>query len=302
MKSGYKRGHGACVLALAVTGLLAAASAMAQMDLSGEWQQKTHEDGPERGTGPDIGDFTGLPISAANRMRGETWTSSKWEQLEHECEPHPADYAPRGPGSIRIWADMDPNSMQVLRWHTEIMWMQPHRVIYMEDRPRPPEIAAHTWQGYSTGRWNVDMLEVSTDHMKEGWLRRNGLQRSEKAHLKEFYIRHENYLTLATIVHDPVYLTEPLIRTSNWALDPGYSPIASTCIPNVEVPHEKGWVAHILPGQNTSLYEFADKFGIPYEAVRGGAETMYPEYEQKLAKMPIPKPPAAAAGNRSAAK
>jgi hypothetical protein len=291
------------VLAAAgVAALAATPLARAEVDLTGEWGQKTHEDGPERGTGPDIGDFTGLPINMANRMRGETWTSSKWEQLEHECEPHPADYAPRGPGSMRIWADMDPTSMQVLRWHTEIMWMQPHREIHMEDQPRPPAIAAHTWQGYSTGRWVADMLEVSTDHLKEGWLRRNGLQRSEKAHLKEFFIRHEEYLTLVTIVHDPVYLTEPLVRTSNWALDPGYAPIPSTCIPNIEVPHPKGWVAHILPGQNPSLHEFADKFGVPYDAVKGGAETMYPEYEQKLASMPVPKPPAAPAAKRSATK
>jgi hypothetical protein len=288
--------RGIFVTALWLAATLAAAPAFAQMDLSGEWQQKTHEDGPERGSGPDIGDYTGLPINAANRMRGDTWTSSKWEQFEHECEPHPADYAPRGPGSIRIWADMDPSTMRVTRWHTEIMWMQPQRVIHMDGQPHPPAYAAHTWQGFSTGRWNGDMLEVDTDHLKEGWLRRNGLARSEKAHLKEFYIRHDEYLTLVTIVHDPVYITEPLIRTSNWALDPGYSPFPSTCIPSGGVPHPKGWVATVLPGENPSLEEYARNFGVPVEATRGGAETMYPEYEQKLAAMPVPKAPAVKAG------
>lgn len=262
---------------------------LAQMDLSGEWGQKMHEDAPERGGGPEIGDYTGIPTNDADRMRGDTWDAEKWTQLEHECEPHPADYAPRGPGSMRIWADIDPFTMQVTAWHTEIMWMQPQRVIYMDGRAHPPEYAPHTWQGFSTGEWAADMLKVTTTHLKEGWLRRNGLARSEKAKLTEFFIRHDDYLTLVTIVHDSVYLTEPFIRTSNWILDPGYNPIPSTCIPSVEVPHPKGWVAYHLPGQNPFLNEFGEKYGIPIEATRGGAETMYPEYQDKLEKMPIPK-------------
>jgi hypothetical protein len=264
------------------------------MDLSGEWGQKMHEDAPERGGGPEIGDYTGIPINDADRMRGDTWDAEKWTQLEHECEPHPADYAPRGPGSMRIWADMDPFTMQVTAWHTEIMWMQPQRIIYMDGRAHPPEDAPHTWQGFSTGEWVADMLKVTTTHLKEGWLRRNGLARSEKAKLTEFFIRHDDYLTLVTIVDDPVYLTEPFIRTSNWILDPGYNPIPSTCIPSVEVPHPKGWVAYHLPGQNPFLNEYGEKYGIPIEATRGGAEAMYPEYQDKLEKMPIPKPKEAA--------
>jgi hypothetical protein len=33
------------------------------------------------------------------------------------------------------------------------------------------------------------------------------------------------------------------------------------------------------------LYEWADKVGMPHDATRGGAETMYPEYQKKLAAM-----------------
>jgi hypothetical protein len=38
---------------------------------------------------------------------------------------------------------------------------------------------------------------------------------------------------------------------------------------------------------------------VPVQAVRGGAETMYPEYERQLEKMPMPPLPhnAAAASN-----
>ena len=78
--------------------------ARAQVDLSGEWSQTA---GPDNTTDPDIGDYTGLPINDAERLRGDSWTAEKWDQQEHECEPHPADYAFRSPGGLRIWAETD---------------------------------------------------------------------------------------------------------------------------------------------------------------------------------------------------
>ena len=32
-----------------------------------------HEDAPERSDGPEIGDYTGLPINDAARMRADSW-------------------------------------------------------------------------------------------------------------------------------------------------------------------------------------------------------------------------------------
>jgi L-lactate permease len=144
--------------------------------------------------------------------------------------------------------------------------------------------AQHTWQGFSTGEWEGDKLKVTTTHLKEGWLRRNGLPRSEKATLVEYFIRHGNFLTLVTVVKDPVYLTEPWVRTSNWVADPGFQLSPFSCIPNVEIERPRGSVPHHLPGSNPFLTEFATKHGIPQEASRGGAETMYPEFLPRLRK------------------
>ena len=44
-----------------------------------------------------------------------------------------------------------------------------------------------------------------------------------------------------------------------------------------------GEIPHYLPGTNPYLDEFAIKWALPREAVRGGAETMYPEYVEKAA-------------------
>ena len=46
-----------------------------------------------------------------------------------------------------------------------------------------------------------------------------------------------------------------------------------------------GFVPHYLPGTNDQLFEFADKYGIPHEAVLGGQETLYPEYKKKLREL-----------------
>jgi hypothetical protein len=109
--------------------------------------------------------------------------------------------------------------------------------------------------------------------------------------MTEFFIRHEDYLTVVTIVNDPVFLTEPLIRTSNWILNPGYQPTPSVCVPSHEIDRPPDVVPHHLPGTNPWLNEYAIKHGFPVEALRGGAETQYPEYQEKLATMPLPAKP-----------
>jgi hypothetical protein len=50
-------------------------------------------------------------------------------------------------------------------------------------------------------------------------------------------------------------------------------------------------VPHYLPGQNPYLTEFAAQHGLPVEPTRGGAQTMYPEYMQKVKAMPIAAAP-----------
>ena len=267
---------------------LLARPALAQVDLSGSWSQPP---APDNMTDPYIGDYTGLPINEAARLRADSWTAEKWTQEEHECEPHPADYAFRAPGGMRIWPEMNPLTQEIIAWHVEMYWMNAQRAIYMDGREPPPPYAAYTWEGFSTGKWEGDKLKVTTIYLKEGWLRRNGLPRSETASLAEYFIRHGDFLTIVSILKDPVYLTEPLVRTTHWVLNPGYSLTPSTCIPRHEIDHPKGWVAHHLPGTNQWLTEFSSTYGIPMEAARGGAETIYPEYQQRLEKLPIPPPP-----------
>ena len=125
----------------------------------------------------------------------------------------------------------------------------------MDGRPRPSPHAQHSWQGFSTGEWEGDMLKVTTTHLKEGWLRRNGVPRSDKATLIEHFIRHGDYLTLVTIVKDPVYLTEPFAHVELGGR-PGFQLSPFSCIPTVEIERLATRCRTICPartGISTSL-------------------------------------------------
>ena len=69
---------------------------------------------------------------------------------------------------------------------------------------------------------------------------------------------------------------------------PGQQIVIFGCEAAPEVPRAPGTVPHHLPGTNANLREFSAWYGLPYEATRGGAETLYPEYRSKLGQY---KPP-----------
>ena len=255
---------------------------LAQKDIAGEWDNRFDEDFLERIPGPDIGDYLGIPINAAARLHGDSWDASLLTLPEHQCKPHPSDYGIRGPAQMRVWKEVDTVTQQLIAYHTHIFWQAPERVIWMDGRPHPPDYAPHTWQGFSTGKWEGDVLTITTTHLKTAWVRRNGLPRSEKAVITEHWVRHGKYLTVATIVNDPAYLTEPFIRTTDFVNNPDQQIPAYPCEAVVEVDRPQGAVPNHLPGTNPFLKEFSQRYGVPEQAARGGAETMYPEYRQKM--------------------
>ena len=65
-------------IAVAVVIAVTTTTALAQRDLAGMWGQRFHEDLPERGAGPDIGDYTGLPVNDGARLRADSWNAAKW--------------------------------------------------------------------------------------------------------------------------------------------------------------------------------------------------------------------------------
>jgi hypothetical protein len=284
-KEGRMHRHFVTFFAVFVLLLAAAATpASAQVDLSGIWAPLFHEDQPERVPGPEVGDYAGLPITDAERLRGESWDASLLTVPEHQCKPHPSTYGFRGVGNLRIVNVVDDETQQLTKIFTHIQWQEQEREIWMDDRPVPPEFAPHTWQGFSKGHWEGNTLVVETDHLKAGWIRRNGLALTDKAHMTERFIRHGNLLTHVYIIEDPYYLSEPLIKTNGFQLTSDLTMQPYPCQSVIEVQREDGEVPHNLPGKNPYINDYAKKHNLPVEATRGGAETALPEFAKKIKK------------------
>ena len=142
--------------------------------------------------------------------------------------------------------------------------------------------------GFSTGEWVGNNLKITTTHLKEGWLRRNGVARSDAATVTEYFVRHGNHLTWNVFVQDPKYLEEPFFRNRDYTLGETGAIGAYPCESVQEVVVPEAYFPHYLPGQNKFLVEYSQKHHIPFEAAMGGAATMYPEYRKKLATLPQP--------------
>jgi hypothetical protein len=269
--------------ALMVLLVLASPAGAQETDFTGEWVPLFHEDGPERIPGPELADYAGLPINDAARLRADSYDANRISVVpEYQCRQHSADYGMRGLANLRIVTDYDELTQRMTAIHTRIGFHDAERTIYLDGRPHPPAEAPHSWAGFSTGTWQGNMLTIRTTHLKAYYVRRNGVPASDKRTLTEHWVRHGDFLTVVTIIDDPVFLTERLVRSQSWGLDPGQRFGSNWCDYGPEVPTQEGRVPHYLPGANPYLKEFAEWYGLPFEATRGGAETMYPEYRRTL--------------------
>ena len=269
---------------------LLAAPVFAQVGLAGVWADRITEDSYERSGGPPLGDYQGIPLNDAGRMKADSHDHSEWSLPEFQCRPHPGPYQWRALGAVRISEDIDPVSRELRAYHLEYLRSM-DRWIYMDGRPHPPEWAPHSWSGFSTGKWDGNMLVVTTTHLKGAYLRRNGASFSDKSSMMEYITRHGDYLLVTMIITDPVWLEEPFIQTTHYEADPHTTLSYYPC--TVSEENISKAVPHFLPGKNPNLG--ADD--IPTAAARGGSETIYPEYQRKLkqpgmtAKLNVPSSP-----------
>jgi len=259
-----------------------------QVDLTGTWANRGHMDWLDHGRGPDLVDYSGIPINDANRQRGDSWDASLQTLPEWQCRPHSADYIWRGPSALRISKEVDPVSRETTAWHME--WLRSvDKAIYMDSRPHPSKNAPHSWGGFSTGEWIGDMLKITTTHIKEEYLKRDGVFHSDQITVNSYLIRRGNYLTFILVENDPVYLTEPLIRSTEYQIDAHQNISPYPCNVVEEVDRPKGVVPHNMPGTTQyteDVKDFANRYHIPWDVITAGAANMYPEIQTKLKQAP----------------
>jgi hypothetical protein len=193
---------------LALGACLVSQNLLADADLTGYWDNIIQEDFGYRLAGPAVGDYSGLPINDAAKAIADNWDPEDGYKPENQCKMHGAAYIMRSP--IRFFLEYEDEVTISIKIELE---MGRERKIHLDGRPveGPP-----TEMGHSVGVWNGDMLTVTTTNMTEKYIRRNGVPNSEQAVMTEHFIRHDNYITLISIIEDPVYLTEPLIRSVSY--------------------------------------------------------------------------------------
>ena len=96
-------------ISLAVaTSLSLALPALAQVDLSGSWQSKNHEDALERGAGPNPVDFTGIPFNDSGRAKALSYSQSQISMPERICAFYSQWHMMIGTFGVRLWNETDP--------------------------------------------------------------------------------------------------------------------------------------------------------------------------------------------------
>jgi len=145
---------------------------------------------------------------------------------------------------------------------------------------------------------------VTTTHIKQEWIRRNGVNNTDRSTMVEHFIRHGNILTHVVQWTDPASLTEPYVRSEDFVFQERTQGNWLWPCEYVEEVTERGKneVPHYLPNKSPFAGDFAYRFGIPVEAANGGAQTLYPEYMERLRTLPKPPRPANATDKPAPAK
>ncbi len=288
MRSGYKSTLNSMRLVLAVGFgwlMLTAAPALAEVDLTGNWANRVHEDYEERWPGPELVNYMGIPLNDAARARALSYPTATLSIPQRQCLYYPPFYMLLGPQDLKLWADADPVTGRIVAWNTNAIIDRAGMKIWMDDRPHPGPQALHTNVGFSTGKWEGDTLVVHLTHIKEGFVRRNGVPSSDQATVTLYFTPHDDLLSVTAIIEDPFFLTEPYVRTGIWKHDPKHlvAPTPNTCLPADELAELSNYeVPHYLPGKNPFVNDWTKKYNLPLDAVLGGSKTMYPEYRQKI--------------------
>jgi len=223
----------------------------AQVDLTGYWVALVTEDWLWRMITAPVGDATSVPLNFQGQAAARAWDPSQDYANGEACRPFGAAGLMRLPLRLHITWEND-NTLKI-----ETDAGQQTRLFHFGSAGAMP--AEHTWQGFTTAAWTrpvggfdlraaisgraapppggppMGSLKAVTTALRAGYLRKNGLPYSENAELTEYFSRvtgfGNDYLTILSIVHDPMYLNDDFVTSSHFkreADDSRWSP--SECV------------------------------------------------------------------------
>lgn len=222
------------------------AEAAAPFDATGYWVSMITHDWLLRMVVPQRGQYTDVPITQEAKDFADAWRPGPVETAGQQCEAYGAAVIMQLPTQLHItWQDAN-----TLKVETDA-GMQT-RLLYF--RPDPAMASAPaSLQGYSQARWMLQpgggrggggpraiappgaqadvqapqpppraptygWLQVATNNMLAGLLRKNGVPYSANARMMENWAVNEaygdQYLTVTTILTDPQYLQMPYTQNA----------------------------------------------------------------------------------------
>ena len=276
-------------VAMLLAALLVSAAAFGQgaaqssgLDISGAWFNSAQN--TDSNATIMLAAYGGYPLNEAGRLYALAWSPSRNASPQQQCAQYSPHFLLHGGGNYRFWEERDAYTQRLIAIRMYGQITEGVRTIWMDGRAHPPAYAQHTFLGFSTGKYEGNALTVYTTHMKRNWIKANGMTQSDQATLVEHFVRHGDMITYVSVLTDPVYLSEPLIRSTEmlrnvrnpdawlYACDDGELLLSRA---NDQAPN-------YLFGQNPFLREFSEKHKVPLLGALGGAETMRPEFLAKL--------------------
>jgi len=193
--------------------------AAAAVDLTGTWVSVISKDWVLRMAVPQQGNYTRIPVTAAARAVADAWDPARDEAAGDQCKAFGAPIVTRQPGRMRIsWQDDSTMRMELEAGGQT-------RLFHFGPAP-PPSVPS--WQGHSVAEWQyprvpprTGSLNVVTNQLRPGYLRRNGIPYSADTTMTEHYHRMmapngDTWLTVVTEVIDPENLREPYVQSSHF--------------------------------------------------------------------------------------
>jgi hypothetical protein len=215
-----------------------AAKTIAPIDLTGYWVSIVTEDWRFRMVTPVKGDYASVPLNPEGRRIADTWDPAKDEAAGAQCKAYGAPAIMRVPGRLHItWTDdntlrIDTDAGTQTRSFHFGEWKAPDGEAGWQGS------SVASWEGLAPGRGGAPApliggqargyLKVVTNHIRPGYLRKNGVPYSANTLLTEFYDRTtepngDQWLVVQTIVEDRAYLLQPFITSTHFKKIPDAS-------------------------------------------------------------------------------
>jgi len=171
---------------------------------------------------PAKGDYASVPLNEAAKKVADAWDPAKDEAAGLQCKGYGAPALMRIPGRLHItW--QDPTALKVeTDAGTQVRLLRFTTTTAQTPLTTTRTQSARTWQGQSVALWQLaggrgrgpvgGSLKVVTTNLRPGYLRKNGVPYSENTTVTEFWDlfkepNGEEWITITTVVEDPVYLT-----------------------------------------------------------------------------------------------